>query len=446
MRFPSIRRQIPQMDGENPYAPPLTLETEFPVSRPWRIEGISVLVKNQAALPMVDLNTGEHDGNLKCVRRTLWKSSPASFFVLLPILGVYLVIKSGYRVDPVTIVIVSFLGVFILKQIQALRGSPSRSLHVMEYLGKKSLQRATRAKIRRGINLLYIILFLVGTMGAFPGVSVLPVGILVILGCWIWAIFDRPPASSLPGPPGWMKISPVHHEALRFLSALEAETRAENTAEWSPRSKVRTTFYYKFPLAILIGRRRNPLAIFNIAMAKLLRSHLFKRDTYHFSESVPVDLADLCEPLREDMASWIAAHPDWVFRTGERLPFPDGDIISETARLSPDTFEHELWISRSWHVATPTPLNLQHTFLTWLANGRRVTTSDVPFIRLDDPACDSFRATGDLEQIYQAHLRNAAGKPLDPPQDHATRIARILAVQEETDRRLTGLGYQSELR
>lgn len=435
------------MDAENPYAPPLAGEIEATVSRPWRIEGISVLVRNQAALPMVDLNTGEQGDNLKCVRRTLFlRSAPASFFALVPVLVVLFAINSGYRVDVTSVVIVSLLGLFILKKVELVRGSPSRSLHVMEHVGKQSLRRATRAKIRRGINLVYLVLFFLSMMGVLPVVSVLPTGIFIILVCWVWAMLDRPPARSLPGPPGWMKISPVHHEALRFLSALENETRADAVAEAAPARKIRTTWFHKYPLALLIGRRRNPLTILNIAIAKLLRSHFFIRDTYHFSEATSVPLEDLCEPLREDIASWTAAHPGWIFRSGERLPFPDGDIIGETARLSTDTFEHELWITRSWHVATPAPLNLQHTFLTWLVNDRRATTSDFGFIRLKDPACDAFQARGSLEQVYQAHLRRSSGKPLDPPRDEAERAARILSIQEKTDRRLTELGYQSELR
>jgi hypothetical protein len=243
-----------------------------------------------------------------------------------------------------------------------------------------------------------------------------------------------------------MNITPIHPEAARFLAALQNETDVNAAMDGDTGRKIRTTWFYKFPLAILIGDRKNPLAVFNIAVAKLLRSHLLARDTFHFSEAVPMALTELSAPLQERIDYWISAHPDWSYQAGNRLVSPDGDIVVESAHLAPATLEHDLCIVCSWNLAAPARRNFQNTFLAWLRDGRRISTHDHPFISFQDPKSHAFRARGGMEQVYQAHLRNCAGEPLDPPPDKAARAARILALQEETDRRLTDLGYQSDLR
>lgn len=434
------------MNDENPYAPSLVAEPEAPPSRVWRLDGISLLVKNQAVLPMVDLNTGEQGGNLKCVRRALLKKNPLTFMGTLLLITAYFFLSRQYRIDPVLLVCGLFLAMFLLKQVEALRGSPSQRLHVMEYLGEKSLKRITRGKLRRWINLLYIAVVICSIMNVFPILPVLPLGIAVMAGCTVWAILDRPPARSLPGPPGWMRISPLHPEAIRFLSALQAEADVDPATDGNARRKIRTTWFYKFPLAMLLGSRRNPLAVFNLILAKLLRSHLLTRDTYHFSEAAPTALAEISAPLQERIRYWISAHPDWSYQAGTRLISPDGDIVSETAHLAPATLEHDLCITCSWNLAAPGRMIFQNSFLTWLPDDAHISTHDHPFIFLDDSKSRSFRARGGMEQVYQAHLRHCAGEALDPPTDSATRAARILALQEESDQHLTALGYQSELR
>lgn len=434
------------MNDENPYAPSLVAEPEAPPSRVWRVDGISLLVKNQAVLPMVDLNTGEQGGDMKCVRRSLLKRNPVTMLGTLLLVAAYFFLSRSHAVDPGLLFFGLIFAMFFLKQVEALRGSPSQRLHVMEYLGEKSLKRVTRGKLRRWINLIYIAVLVCSIMDVFPIFPVLPLGIVVVAGCIVWTILDRPPARSLPGPPGWMRISPIHPEAVRRLSALQQESEAMPSADDHSRRKIRTTYFYKFPLAMLIGDRKNPFAIFNIVLAKLLRSHLLVRDTYHHSEAIPLDQAELSPPLRERIDHWITTHPDWSYLAGTRLVSPDGDIVMETAHLAPASLEHDLCLLCSWNIGAPARLIFQNTFLAWLRNGRRISTHDHSFINFNDPDSRAFRARGGMENVYQAHLRNCAGEPLDPPADKAAHAARIQALQEEADRHLTKLGYQSELR
>ncbi|RYD29420.1 MAG: hypothetical protein EOP87_18365 [Verrucomicrobiaceae bacterium] len=319
----------------------------------------------------------------------------------------------------------------------------------MEYLGQNSLKgRVARTKWRTWINLACVPLFLGGALPGMSHVAFLPIASLLFIGNMIWAILDKPAAQSSPGPPGWMKISPIHPEAARFLSEIQ---RAEETGvavndAGGRRRRIRTTYFHRFPLAMLVGHRKNPFTILNILLAKLVRSHLFTRDTFHFSEAVPVESAELCKLLQDEIVSWNSAHPDWIPRSADRLEFPDGDIIVETVHLAPATFEHDLWITCSWHVTTLRQRNINRTFLTWIENGERISTHGNAFIALKIPGTHSFRARGDLEQIHESHLGNCAGHTLTPPADNAERAERIFKLQEETDRRLTELGYQSEIR
>lgn len=441
------------MDGENPYAPPLTGEIEAPVSRPWRVDGIGVLVKHLATLPMVDLNTGEQGGDMKCVRRSLVKSSPLSILVTVVITAVYFSLNKRFDIGLPVFLIALFLGNMVAHWIAALRGATSQKLDVMEHLGKKSRNRILRGRIRLWIYLGVVLFFISGALRFVPFFPAIFL-VFVVLGLAVWTFLDRTPAKSLSGPPGWMRISPVHPDALRFLAALQqqeeeaaaAQALATAAADTLPHRKRRTIWFHKYPLAMLIGNRRNPLAILDIALAKLFRSPLLTREAWHFSDAMPTPAGDLCMETREEIGAWTTAHPDWILRTSDKIIFPDGAIILESVHLAPPSFEHDLSFTCSWNAANPAQRNLQRTFLSWTADGKRILTADHPRVALDDPTLDVHRVKGNLAELHQAHLRHCAGKPLDPPRDEADRAARVSSLHEETDRHLTRLGYQSELR
>ncbi|RYD47752.1 MAG: hypothetical protein EOP85_04880 [Verrucomicrobiaceae bacterium] len=441
------------MDGENPYAPPLTGEIEAPASRSWQVDGIGVLVKNLAALPMVDLNTGEQGGDLKCVRRSLVKGSPLTMITTGVITSGYFFLNKRFDISLPVLVIVLFLVNMLAQRITAVRGAASRKLDVMEYLGKKSSNRLLRGRIRLWVYLVLVLFFVSGALRLVP---YFPAAFLVfvLLGLAVWTFLDRAPAKSHSGPPGWMKISPVHQDTLRFLTALqqkEEEEAAERslgsaTGEPSLHRKRRSIWFHKHPLAMLIGNRRNPLAILDTVLAKLLRSPLLTREAWHFSDAVPTPAGDLCMEMREEIGAWTTAHPDWVLRTSDRIIFPDGTIIVETVHLAPPTFDCDLSFTCSWNVVNPALRSLHRTFVSWAAGGTRIITADHRRVALEDPSLEVHQVNGSLAELHQAHLRNCTGKPLDPPRDEADRAARMSSLLEEIDLRLTELGYQSELR
>jgi hypothetical protein len=439
------------MNDENPYASPATTEPEAPPSRVWQLDGIGVLVKNQAVLPPVDLNTGETGEGLKCVRRAFVKQSPGSSILYWGILLGYVFLSGKTDIGTLPLMTGLFVILFLFKQVQALRASPSQRLNVMEYIGPRSIRGyVARGAWRRRIYFLLIAAFIFSAaVDHHPDTQVM-ILFLAFGGFFanlVWAIVDKPPARSQAGPPGWMRISPIHPDAARHLAELQKEEpHTESTTGETRKRNTRTTYFHKYPLGILLAGRKNPLVVFNIIVAKLLRSPLLARDTFHHSEAVTTDPENLCPPLREKIDSWITAHPDWTLRETRRLVSPDGDIIVENAHLAPPSHEHELCLTCSWNLSAPARRILHGSFFTWLRDGGHVSTHDHPFIRLQIPGYLPFHTRGDLEQIYQEHLRHSAGLPGDPPADEAGRAARFNAMQETIDRRLTELGYQSELR
>ncbi|RYD29421.1 MAG: hypothetical protein EOP87_18370 [Verrucomicrobiaceae bacterium] len=116
------------MNLENPYAPPLVAEPQASSDRAWYLEGISLFVKNQAALPMVDLNTGEHGGEMKCMRRSLLKRNPATLLSPFILFAIFSVLSGTNAINPALLLACLVVSVFFLKQLEAVRASPAQRL------------------------------------------------------------------------------------------------------------------------------------------------------------------------------------------------------------------------------------------------------------------------------------------------------------------------------
>ncbi|MEO5917843.1 MAG: hypothetical protein ABIS50_26660 [Luteolibacter sp.] len=439
------------MTDPNPYAPPATLDPEAPSSLLWQLDGTTLLVKNSAVLPRVDLETGETTGEMKAVRRILQRNS--GLFPILRVVIVVAVIRflpDSFHDNPLLLYLALFGVFFLLKQGQALRGNPSQRIFIWEFVGPRTQHgRMVRNKWRIAIYLLGMTSLLTSFVPSLTRdleVGFRSGGFAIILINLIWRLIDRPKARTQAGPPGWLKISPIHHDAVSFLSPLQKESYLQS-GQASARGKLmHTTYFHRYPLAMLVGKRKNPFTLFNLFLAKLLRSHQLRRDTYHFSEAETRALAELSQHLQDQAASWIASHPGWHFLSGTQLVFPAGDVILETAHLASPGLDHQLAISASWNVALPGYIPTQSSFTTWLADGTSIVTHERPFLPLRIPGIQEFRASGNPDAVFQSHLHHLAGKPLDPPKDPQEFLSRLDAHRAATDRRLTELGYQSETR
>lgn len=439
------------MADSNPYAPPAILEPEAQSSLLWQLDGSGLLVKNSAVLPRVDLETGETTGDMKTVRRIL-QLSGGSFSIMrvVAIVVVLRFIPDRWHDNPLLLYLGLFAVLFLLKQGQALRGNPSQRIFIWEFAGPRTQHgRLARNKWRTSLSLLgtvSIVASFIPSLTLDQQHGFLFGGIAIVLINMIWGLIDRPKARTQAGPPGWLKISPIHQDAVSFLSHLQQESHLQSGQAPARGKLMHTTYFHRYPLAMLLGTRKNPLAIFNLFLAKLLRSHQLRRDTWHFSEAEPRDLAGLCQHLQNQTASWIARHPGWHFLSGTHVVFPAGDVVHETAHLASPGILHQLTISASWNVALPGYVPTQSSFTTWLTDGTSVVTHERPFLPLRISGIQEFRARGNPDAVFQSHLHHLAGKPLDSSKDPQEFLSRLDAHRAAADRRLTELGYQSETR
>jgi hypothetical protein len=267
--------------------------------------------------------------------------------------------------------------------------------------------------------------------------------IVVFLLLAAWALFDRSKLKIESAAPGWLKISQLHPGALSFLRHLE-----ETPALSSPTKKrqIRTAYFHRYPLRMLIGHLRNPLLVLNITLLKLLRSPLLVREVWHYSEAEKVPLENLCDPLREATESWLADHPSWAFVTAERLPSPAGDLVTETATLASPGLEHCMNFSRSWMEQRANKGITAISFLTWLADGTLVRTHDHPQLASLDPMVIHHRASGPPDRVYQSHLRHLAGRPVLPAADLPDLLARLARENERADQYLVKRRILGEVR
>ncbi len=439
------------MTDPNPYAPPATVEPENSSSLLWQLDGTGLLVKNSAVLPKVDLETGETTGEMKAVRRML-QLHGGSFSILRVVIIIVALqfMPNHWKSNPFLLFLGLFGVMFFLKQGQALRANPSQRIFIWEFAGPRTQNgRMVRNKWRTAISLLGIGSIFVSFVPTLPldleqwlrfG------GIAIVLINMIWRLIDRPKPRTQTGPPGWLRISPIHQDAVSFLSHLQQQSHLQSGQAPERDKLVHTTYFHRYPLAMLVGRRKNPFIIFNLLLAKLLRSHQLRRDTYHFSEAEPRALNELSQNLQDLTASWIASHPGWHYLAGTHLVFPAGDVVQESAYLASPGLEHHLSISASWNVAFPGYFPTQSSFISWLADGTSTVTHERPFLPLRIPGILEFRARGNSEEVFQSHLRQLAGQPLDPPKSPQEFLSRLDAHRAVTDRRLTELGYQSETR
>lgn len=436
------------MTGENPYAPPAVAEPEAASCRYWQTHGTSLVVRNGTTLPKVDLETGANGETqpLRPIRRVLQNVTARVLVRIITIVTLYLILTTYFEIGLITFYLYLLVGSIVLRRLSALRGTTSGVISIWTFTEER---RARRAVLRRWVQLgslflLIAIIFLkpVSVDWMLQGYFI---WLALMIAFAIWALLDKPKFKLRADRPGWLRITPIHPAALAFLQAVEREQAPDET---SPARKrlVRTVFYHRYPLRLLIGPHiRNPLVILRAALMKLLRSRLLVRDAWHFSEADDIPLENLSPPLRVAAESWLDTHPGWSFVRATHLPSPAGDLTIQTAMLASPGLEHCARVTRAWLEQTPAKGINSFAFLTWLADGNHSSTSDQPILTLKNPALHH-RANGSPDAVFQTHLQSLNGHPILPAADPAEFKSRLLREAEETDRLLTEKGLQSETR
>ncbi len=444
------------MSDSNPYAPPAVADLEAASGLTWQVQGNALLVKNGAVLPQIDLETGEHAPEMMCALRVL-ETAGSMLFLRFFILAGICIFLTGFIKLGVAATIGIAAALSLIFQLAALRGPSNERIVISEFFGDHRLKaRGTRRKWRFiAIGIICAVMmanpFLISrfnpdyteiVVGVFGG------GVVLLIGIAIWAVLDRSSAKSMAGPPGWMRIAPVHPQALAFLNDLQNEARLQAAALPASRKRlIRTTYYHRYPLRLLLGKNlTKPLLLIRIVLMKFLRSRHLERETYHYSEALTVPADQLCPQILTAINSWLAAHPDWSFVTGEQSTSPAGDLHLHSAILAAPGLDHSACVVHAWATLKPKAGTTQSSFGSWLADGTFIRTNDHPYLPHRNPRVRDFRASGTPDQVFQAHLQHCAGQAISPSRDPQELLARVQQEKEETDQLLTAMGYQSEVR
>ena len=443
------------MSGENPSAPPAIAENEAPSLLLWRVDGEDLLVRNGAVLPEVDLETGETGDGLQRKPRANLTMPARSFNRTAKLVLLYFAVAWFFGVEGLIVLLGVGTAAVLFNFLARLRGKPESSMIIWEFIGPahmkgRKMRIMWRLRILNAIGLgLLIAPFVISTRSPDHDAWMLRIfgsGIGIIALLYVWANLDRPKSFNRNGPPGWLRISPIHPDALKVLMETEHQMRTKPAQSETRKRLVHTVYLHRYPLRMLLGHQiTNPLAILICILMKLLRSRWLVRDAYHFSEAEERSQEQLHPGLREAAAAWLAAHPGWTFISGDHLTSPAGDFTGENAILASPGLEHIARIDLSWRDQRANEGVVHHSFLTRFADGTDASTYDQPFLILD-PTHTSHRATGTPEQVWQAHLRHVSARPISPAADTAELRARLLRDKEETERLLTEKGLHSETR
>jgi len=431
-----------RMSQPNPYAPPAVHDLEAAPSLRWQVDGSSLFVRNGVRLPEVDLETGALGEGLIPVQRRHDGMLPMKLLgggVLIAIFYVADHWLRGSGLGPFLVLYVFLLlGFWLLR----LRG-PGASLVIVSVFREARLEnhRKLRQRIRTWLSLaLAAVILLVPSFLSNQFYSRLKeveylfgLAGLFFAAMGVWRLLDRPRPRVRAGPPGWLRIPRVHPAALAEFARLEAMERASVAAGGPQRPRrVHTTFYHRFPLRVLLGKRgmRTPRAI-SLLVMKWLRSRHLVRDTYHFSEAETVAADTLHEKIRGLTQEWLAAHAGWSLVTAERLLPLSGEVVSECAYLAAPGWQHLLTITHAWlgQRAGSEPCGL--TFQTKTAAGITFGTTNQPLLPFKQAHTDNCTVRGTSEEIFQCHLARLGNREIDAPESLAALRQRILQSKQE---------------
>jgi hypothetical protein len=435
------------MSGDpNPYAPPTAVDDGKPAIRQWQLDVSSILARNRALLPKVDLDTGEHGMPMKPVHLATPSKSPMATVASGLITGVIVFCAAIFNSHPV-IIFAAVITMIIGWRLVALRTGSDGKMIAWAFMGETranglNRRRRIRARVFFGCVLGY--LWIVITDFTIDSPLPLVAFLIGVFGCAIWGIIDRPKVRATTVDGEWLRLAPIHPQAIEFLRV--EQDRISTVQNTGRKRLVRTSWLHRYPLRLLIGQTRNPLLLLRIILMKTLRSKLLVRESYHYSEAEKRQPYELCPALQDGLNSWLENHSNWHIIEAEHLPCPAGDLTVESVTFASPGFEHTLTINRAWMEQAADRAENHHHFMTRFADGSAIRTHDRHFLDLHIPGITERRTSGNPDAVYQNHLAALNGRIPAAPENLAALLAHIAAFKETFDKALTAAGYQSEAR
>jgi hypothetical protein len=442
------------MNESNPYAPPQEMEVEAHYDRCWRLHGQGLLVKNGVTLPPIDLDSGVTE-NQTPLRVDKYSHQHLNFrFVVtmtIPI-ATFGFCKSIFHLNQAEAFLAMFVSSFLIGRLMSITGKGMQSCTIWLFTEER---RHKRKLIRRYLRIAATVILILPIFGikfivGLPEMNLLLFGFMIwvclFLALGIWSISDNPKFKTKQFSPGWLSISNIHPQALEYLRLLEAEELSQQALlEPPPIRRVRTMYFHRLPLRMLVDSQRNPLKILLIVLMKYLRSPRFERLFYDDSEASELTQSELSPTLLEACDRWLARHSDWGFVKATTLDSPLRDFQVETAILTTADRSSTLIIVQNSTAMTPHQVQFQNTILSWINDGEKfISTFDCPFLELKD-AHLCHRASGTPQTFYEEHIRNLQGYPIYLP-ENITELRDLLnRRQRETNLLLEARKIQSSV-
>lgn len=416
------------MNEANPYAPPQVAELEAHVSRCWLLQGDSLLVKDGAFLPRVDLETGfsEHEGELRIHKVTHHRFSFGSLFTLLLAFVSYWVTQSlfDFRIFPFFPLIWIFF--FGFSRFTSLSGKGSKLSTVWFFVDAQRYKRKIRRRYIRlavmAIAMLVLIpLFVLNSSNIDDfdtQITLLFLGIGIFFAIGIWHALDRFKLTLKHYSDDWLKIASIHPKARAFFEDLEMTERTMLAEEAIPKTRlVRTMYLYRLPLRMLLHTTRNPLTMLSIVIMKFLRSKHLEQLFYDSSEASKCAVDALSTDVRDAAAQWLAQHPSWTLVGAAFLDSPMGNLLTETISLTAADRASVVLISQFTMPQTPRRNRLQYAIITWIGDGKNtVETYNCPYLALDDPQL-LHRTYAQPSGMLDEHMKHRIGHQFYFPRD-----------------------------
>jgi hypothetical protein len=234
----------------NPYAPPESRGESPSWQEDWYTEGTTIFVSDGAALPAIDLETGEVSEDLIQVRRKFAiAGATLGLWGMIPALRKLLPKEWGDGLHPtgngIVILIAALSVLFILHCYIALR-RPGLLGKCVRFTTHRNAELERKRKRSKTLLIIWFCLSVIGPAGvllailfkmdqittlSLPSIiSVMGISVASMLGAAIWQRFHPPKIKFKDFSGKWLRVDGACDEALAHLRKIESERSIHHAA------------------------------------------------------------------------------------------------------------------------------------------------------------------------------------------------------------------------
>jgi len=401
----------------NPYETPRSKEPGGAPDGMWQVSGSTLLFRDGARLPEVDLFTGRNDVPLTPASSefaaakglaAVWLQWGGVVTMALAVFGSGMWDYSLVLAILIVVVVTRVLGIFLKSRMIRAR------LHWRVATDSESRNR----KFKRAQWILILLGFGFFGMGILSesmdwmSWGVVAMTVFLIMGA-VLGLFSRQLRCS-GEKDGWFVLKGIPSAGLWALAVGQAESN-RRLVEDKPKLRLRKVYAfhgYRAPLRDLLGMSwSNPLLVLIITVMKLTRSKNLIRDFFHWSESEELGEQEWDPDLKKVQSEWLALEVSngWRPLGAHWIGSPMGDVLTQSfTMISPDGSQ-----AMSGAVVRLATAHMSRTiqevsFRSWRSDGTLRLTSNS---RIQRPLPEGFDVKvrkGDVRTVHKSHQLAAA--------------------------------------